>query len=87
MQKLSGDLFEAAADAGAECLVTDCPLCQSNLDTNAADIEQVRGKQYNLPVFYITELMALAMGVGDTGRWWKRHFVDPTPLLRTKGLL
>jgi len=87
VQKLSGDLFEAAADAGAECLVTDCPLCQSNLDTNAADIEAARGKQYNLPVFYITELMALAMGVGDTDRWWKRHFVDPTELLRTKGLL
>jgi len=87
VRKLTGNLFEAAAEAGAECLVTDCPLCQSNLDTNQAEIEAQRGKQYGLPVFYVTELMALAFGAGNTNRWWKRHFVDPAPLLQKKGLL
>ncbi len=87
IHKLSGNLFEAAVEAGAECLVTDCPLCQSNLDTNQADIEAARGKKYGLPVFYVTELMALAFGAGETDRWWKRHFVDPRPLLQNKGLL
>jgi len=85
--KLSGDLFEAAAEAGAECLVTDCPLCQSNLDTREAQIEADRGRRYDLPVFYVTELMALAFGDPRTERWWKRHFVDPVPLLRRKNLL
>ena len=87
VRKLSGDLFEAAREAGAECLVTDCPLCQSNLDTQQADTEAERGKRYDLPVFYVTELMALAFGDGRTARWWKRHFVDPRPLLERKGLL
>jgi len=87
VRKLCGDLFEAAAEAGAECLVTACPMCHSNLDTQQAEIEAERGKSYNLPVFYLTELMALAFGDGRASRWWKRHFVDPTPLLGNKGLL
>lgn len=87
VRKLSGDLFEAAEEAGAECLVTDCPLCQSNLDTRQGEIEAERGKSYNMPVFYVTELMALAFGDGNASRWWKKHFVDPKPLLNSKGLL
>jgi len=87
VHKMSGDLFEAALEAGAECLVTDCPMCHSNLDTLQAEIEAQRSKQFNLPVFYLTELMALAIDAGETERWWKRHFVNPVPLLKAKGLL
>jgi len=86
VRKLSGDLFEAAVEAGAQCVVTDCPLCQSNLDSRQAEIEAERSKRYGLPVFYVTELMALAFGEDGADRWWKRHFVDPRPLLRSKGL-
>ncbi|HUT95331.1 MAG TPA: CoB--CoM heterodisulfide reductase iron-sulfur subunit B family protein [Thermoguttaceae bacterium] len=87
VHKLSGDLFEAAQEAGAECLVTDCPMCQSNLDTRQGDIEAERGKRFGLPVFYLTELIGLAFGYDRTSRWWKKHFVDPVPLLSGKGLL
>jgi len=87
VRKLSGELFEAAQEAGAECLVTDCPLCQSNLDTRQAEIEAERGKRYRLPVFYVTELMALAFGDARAAGWWRKHFVDPTPLLQSKGLV
>lgn len=87
VRKLSGDLFEAAQEAGAECLVTDCPMCQSNLDTRQAEIEAERGKNFNMPVFYVTELMALAFGDANASKWWKKHFVDPKPLLTSKGLL
>jgi heterodisulfide reductase subunit B len=82
VRKLSATLFEAAREA-----VTDCPLCQSNLDTRQADIEVELGQRFNLPVFYVTELLALALGEGQAARWWKKHFVDPTPLLASKGLL
>jgi heterodisulfide reductase subunit B len=87
VRKLSGDLLEAAQEAGAECLVTDCPLCQSNLDTRQAEIEAERGARFGLPVFYITELMALAFGDGRAARWCKKHLVDPRPLLESKGLI
>ncbi len=87
VHKLGGDLFEAAVEAGAECLVTDCPMCQSNLDTRQAEIEEHRQRQYGLPIFYLTELMALALGEAEANGWWKKHFVDPAPLLSGKGLL
>jgi heterodisulfide reductase subunit B len=87
VRKLSGDLFEAAQEAGAECLVTDCPLCQSNLDSRQAEIEVERGRRFGLPVFYLTELLALAFGDARAAHWWKKHFVDPTPLLSGKGLI
>ena len=87
VRKLSGDLFDAAVEAGAQCIVVVCPMCQSNLDTQQSEIEAERSIQYGLPVFYVTELIALAFGDGQTDKWWNKHFVDPRPLLGGKGLL
>ena len=44
-----------AKEKGAELIVTACPLCKYNLDKNAEDI----------PVVYITELLAEALGVKE----------------------
>jgi heterodisulfide reductase subunit B len=85
VRRLSGRLFAAAQDAGAECIVTDCPMCQSNLDTLESQIEAELGRRFGLPVFYVTELMALSFGL-DAQKWWKKHFVDPAPLLAEKNL-
>lgn len=87
VRKLSGDLLEAALYAGGECVVTDCPMCQANLDTRQREIERERGKKIDLPVFFITELIALGLGVGKVEKWLGRHLVDPRPLLKRKGLL
>jgi len=87
VRKLSGDIFDGAVEAGAQCIVTDCPMCQSNLDTRQKEIEAERGKRYNLPVLYVTELMALAFNDDRARDWWSKHFVDPTDLLRSKNLL
>ncbi len=76
-QKLSGDLFDAALEAGGESIVTDCPLCQANLDTRQREISRERETDYNLPVFYITELMGIALGCNDSPTWWEKHLVDP----------
>ncbi len=86
VQRMSGKLLEAAREAGAECLVTDCPLCQTNLDSRQAEIEAQLGQRFDLPVFYVTELMGLAFGDPDARRWWSRHLVDPRPLLARKEL-
>jgi len=87
VRRLSGKLLDMAVEAGAEALVTDCPMCQSNLDTRQGEIAAETGKDHNLPIFYITELIALALGESNTARWWKKHFVDPGGLLSSKGVL
>lgn len=85
--KLSGDLMEAAQKAGGDLIVTDCPMCQANLDTRQAEIEAERNITLGMPVLFITELMALAMGEPKVGSWLSRHIVDPTPKLRERGLI
>jgi heterodisulfide reductase subunit B len=85
VRRLSGKLFEAALEAGGEIIVTDCPMCQANLDTREKEIEAETGTRYDLPVVYITELIAVAMGLGEARSWWRKHLVDPEPLLKAKG--
>jgi heterodisulfide reductase subunit B len=87
VRRLCGRLLDMAREAEAECIVTACPLCQANLDTRQEEIGHARGVSYNIPVFYFTELMGLAFGKKEAGKWFGRHLVDPRPLLKAKGLL
>ncbi|MBC7241400.1 MAG: CoB--CoM heterodisulfide reductase iron-sulfur subunit B family protein [Anaerolineae bacterium] len=79
--RLVGRLVDAAEDAGANCIVTACPLCQANLDGRQGRRPQP------MPVFYVTELLGLAMGLDEVVGLFGRHMVDPRPLLRRLGLL
>lgn len=87
IRRLCGRLLDMAREAGAECIVTACPLCQANLDTRQEEIEHEKGVTYTIPVFYFTELMGLSFGNREAGRWFARHLVDPRPLLKAKGLI
>jgi len=80
-------LLDMALEAGAESIVSGCPMCQSNLDRAQEDISREAGKKYNIPVFYFTELMGLAFGDTSAQKWFSRHIVDPRPLLKQKGLI
>ena len=80
-------LYERALQAGAECFVVSCQMCQANLDLPQARISKKFGKDYYLPVFYFTELIGLALGHPEVKKWLAGHLVDPLPLLRKKGLI
>jgi heterodisulfide reductase subunit B len=80
-------LVRAAHEAGAEALVTACPMCMANVDgrqrfRGGAPLPRPEKPGYEpLPIFYFTELMALAYGQ-PLGKVLGRHMVDPRPLLR-----
>ncbi len=78
--RLVGRLAERAREAGAEALVTACPLCQVNLEMRQPAAPRV-------PAFYFTELLGLAFGLPDSSRWWPKHLIDPRPLLRSHNLV
>jgi heterodisulfide reductase subunit B len=40
-----------------------------------------------LPVFYFTELVGLAFGLPEAASWWKKHLIDPVPLLKSLNIL
>ncbi len=82
--ELSGEILNAALEAGAECILVACPLCQSNLDLRQKGIEKRRGKKFNLPILYFTELLGLAMGLDMDELGLSRHIVNPSKLLERK---
>jgi heterodisulfide reductase subunit B len=86
-KRLTGKILVEAEKTGADCVVAGCSMCQMNLDTRQEDIEKDLGRKLGIPVLYYTELMGLAMGHPDTGKWLKRHFIDPVPMLKAKGLM
>lgn len=86
-RKLIQKLLDMAAEAGADCIVTGCPMCFSNLDSRQNEITRNTGKEYKTPIFYVSELMGLAFDNPAAKKWLGRHMVDPRPLLRQKGLI
>ena len=73
-------LMRMAKEAGANCIVTACPLCLANLDMRA------QGEDV-LPTFYFTELMALALGLKGPQNWFGLHNIDPRPLMKSLKLV
>ena len=79
--KLTNEILEEAKAVGANAIAVACPLCHINLDTRQEEIEQEYGVKYGLPIFYFTQLMALAMGVPSDKLGFKKHFVGTDELL------
>ena len=61
--ELSDSILAMAQSAGADCLAVSCPMCQVNLDLRQQDIARQRGKNYQIPIVYITQLLGLGLGV------------------------
>jgi len=81
------EILQSAQNAGCDAIMTSCPLCAYNLDFLQKDIEKQYTDFNRIPVFYFTELMAIALGAGWNKEWTKQHDVDPEPLLKDKKLI
>ncbi len=86
VEKLSNDILAAAKSNGADCIATACPLCQANLDMRQKAIEKQFGTTYNMPIYYITELLGLALGLEPRSLGLGTHMVESLRLLREKEL-
>jgi len=60
---LSDKIVGMAKDEGADCMVVACPMCQVNLDMRQIDIKKQSGRDHNMPILYITQLLGLALGI------------------------
>ena len=77
VKKLVGKIVSMAKEAGAQCLITSCGLCEANLEMR---------QEMNFPVFYFTELMGVAFDAENRDQWWKKHMISPKGLLESMGL-
>ncbi len=73
--ELSHKILSNAAAHGANCLVVACPMCHVNLDMKQADIERRFGMAHGMMVYYLSDLVGLALGLDQATLGINRHFV------------
>jgi len=62
-QQRAQQVVRSAADCGVDALILSCPLCDYNLGKQQETFVTASGDPLRLPVFYFTQLLALALGV------------------------
>jgi heterodisulfide reductase subunit B len=73
-------ILENARACGADVVTTMCPLCHVNLDARQSQLNL----DFELPVLYSTQLIALAFGLGEKITAFRKNLVDPRPVLEEK---
>lgn len=83
--KLVRDILSAAKQAGADCLVTACPLCQINLEGYQAAISRKFKEKLDIPILYFTQLAGYALGIDEKRLGIKENFTDSKKTLAKAG--
>jgi len=79
--KQAGRHLGDAVDAEADCLVTPCPLCHLNLDLQQPLAERIVGRNLNMPVLHLPQLLGLALGLDPDELGMQRHVVKPASVI------
>jgi succinate dehydrogenase / fumarate reductase cytochrome b subunit len=74
-----------ARDAGADCMVTPCPLCHLAMDAYQRKAEAANATEYNMPVLHLPQLIGLALGIDTSVMQFRRHMVPVDRVLTTVG--
>jgi heterodisulfide reductase subunit B len=74
-------IFRDFERSGADAIVTADPLAHFNLDAFQYAVGRRRRHALAVPVFHVTEVLALAMGLERTEDWLERHLTSPFPLV------
>jgi heterodisulfide reductase subunit B len=61
--EMSGKILRNIRDAGADLVVTACPLCQLNLELVQYGKRSLGSGEATLPILNVTQLIGLAMGI------------------------
>lgn len=78
---LAGKHLIEAIEAGADCLVTPCPLCHLNLDSRQPEVEGVIGRKLGIPVLHLPQLVGLALGLEPEVLGLDKHVVSTRSVL------
>ncbi len=73
--ELSHKILSNAVAHGANCMVVACPMCHVNLDMKQADIDREYDCRHDLAVYYLSDLVGLALGLDEKSLGIDRHFV------------
>jgi succinate dehydrogenase / fumarate reductase cytochrome b subunit len=76
-----------AIDAGADCLVTPCPLCHLNLDMQQPAAARFVERDLDLPVLHLPQMVGLALGLEPKELGMSKHVVSTRDVQRKLGQL
>ncbi len=71
--------------AGADCIAVNCPACFQQFDGMQRELSKKFGEEYNIPVLYLTELMALGIGISADDIGMKFHRVRTNSIVEKLG--
>ncbi len=73
--------IEQAKEAGADAIVTPCPLCHLSLDAWQSKLKKATGKDFQMPILHLSQLIGVAAGLEDAELKFRRHVVSVQPVL------
>ncbi|AFY72234.1 heterodisulfide reductase, subunit B [Synechococcus sp. PCC 7502] len=79
---MAGRHLSSAIAAGADCIVTPCPLCHLNLDSRQPEVEKVIGQKLGIPILHLPQLIGLGIGIAPATLGLDRHIVSTKPVLQ-----
>jgi heterodisulfide reductase subunit B len=79
--QLTDSILGMAQSAGADCITVSCPMCQVNLDLRQQDIKKQTGRDYQIPIVYITQLLGLGLGISPAKLGFNKLMVSASGVL------
>jgi succinate dehydrogenase cytochrome b subunit len=73
--------IEQAVEAGADAMVTPCPLCHLSLDAWQSKLREQTGRDFRMPVLHLSQLIGVAAGLDDYDLKFRRHIVSVEPVV------
>jgi heterodisulfide reductase subunit B2 len=83
---VAAQILENASKNGAEALVLSCPLCEFNLGKKQAELLQANKISKEIPVYYFTQLLAVALGLGEDAARFDLSAEGALELLKSKNI-
>jgi len=74
--QLAHRILTDAESHGANCLVVACPMCHVNLDMKQEAVNHRFAASHHLPVYYLSDLVGMALGLDERAMGVHRHFVE-----------
>ena len=76
--------LEQAIDAGADVIVTPCPLCHLSLDAWQRKAAAFSGREFGIPILHLAQLLGAAAGIEESELKFKRHVTRLSPSVQAK---
>lgn len=83
--RLASQILDSASVERIDAISVVCGLCQTNLDSRQAAAEKRLGKTFDIPIIYLTQLIGLALGLGEWEIHLGRLLVAPHQLFKKWG--